>query len=87
MLAWERYHNDTAYCWLPRPDAGGGGGAAFNCGIELEDGSGLIELEDGGFIELDDCGGAAFNCGIELEDSSGLIELEDGGFIELEECY
>ena len=53
MITWERYHNDTAYCWLPRPDAGGGG---FNCGIELEDSSGLIELEDGsGFIELEEC--------------------------------
>lgn len=54
MLAWDRYHNETAYCWLPRPDSAGGGG--FNCGIELEDGGGLIELEDGGgFIELEEC--------------------------------
>lgn len=54
MITWELYHNETAYCWLPRPDAGGGGG--FNCGIELEDSGGLIELEDSsGFIELEEC--------------------------------
>ena len=53
MIFWERFHNYTPSCWLPRFD-GGASAIAFNCGIELEDG-GLIALEDSGVIQLEEC--------------------------------
>lgn len=54
MIYWERFHNDTASCWLPR-FGGGASAMAFNCGIHLEHGGHLIALEDGGVIALEEC--------------------------------
>lgn len=39
---------------FPIHNVGGQGASPSDYGIELEDASGLIELEDGGFIELED---------------------------------
>jgi hypothetical protein len=54
MIYWERFHNDTASCWLPRFD-GGSEAVTFACGIHLEHGGHLIALEDSGVIQLEEC--------------------------------
>ena len=54
VIYWERFHNDTASCWLPRYD-GGSEAITFACGIHLEHGGHLIALEDSGVIQLEEC--------------------------------
>ena len=66
------------------PDEEDGGGTTPQCCFILEDGTGEIELEDGGCLQPEVC---PPTCCLILEDASGTIELEDGlGCIDPEDC-